>query len=214
MQSAEEGFVMATRILGPTGSRRRKRFLLVPILLVACSALLLVGSAQAVHEFAFQLDGDVSSQAYTVPNSANQLYDWGANTAGNVSTQATPNTKGLFTESVSGSTETVAVNSALVGSGKPFGAAAFNRDFESGGCDAPANLSSTSTAFCTHDDSTYATGSKDILGIGNGGWQCNHDNNVNNKIDIMNAYTASVFLPNTTGGQDHIVYFGLEKNTN
>jgi prealbumin domain-containing protein len=203
---------MATRVLGPTGSRRRRRFLFVSLFLVACTALFLAGSAQAVHEFAFQLDGDVSSQAYSVPNSANQLYDWGANTAGNVSTQASPNTKGLFTESLSGSTETVTVNSALVGSGKPFAAAAFNRDFESGGCDTPANLSSTSTAYCTHDDSTYATGSKDILGIGNGGWQCNHDNNVNNKIDIMNAYTASFFTgPNQTG--DHIIYFGLEKNT-
>src|SRR5262245_62319818 len=80
MQSAEEVYVMAERILGPTGSRRRKRFLLVPILLVACTALFLVGSAQAVHDQAFQLDGDVSTHAYTVPDATTQLLDWGANT--------------------------------------------------------------------------------------------------------------------------------------
>jgi hypothetical protein len=65
--------------------------------------------------------------------------------------------------------------------------------------------------FCTADTTTYATGSKDTLGIGNGGWQCNADNNVNSKIDIMNAYSASYFTgPNKTG--DHILYFGMEKN--
>src|SRR5881296_3800990 len=81
LQSAEEVFVMATRVLGPTGSRRRRRFLLVSLLLVSCAALFLAGSAQAVHAFQFQLDGDVSTHAYTTPGG--QTYDWGAN-AGNV----------------------------------------------------------------------------------------------------------------------------------
>jgi len=40
---------MATRILGPAGSKRRKRFLLAPVLLVALAALFLIGGAQAVH---------------------------------------------------------------------------------------------------------------------------------------------------------------------
>jgi hypothetical protein len=39
---------MATRILGPTGSKRRKRFLLVPVLLVAAVSLFLVASASGV----------------------------------------------------------------------------------------------------------------------------------------------------------------------
>jgi len=38
---------MATRILGPTGSRRRRRFLLVPILLVALAATFAIVGAQA-----------------------------------------------------------------------------------------------------------------------------------------------------------------------
>jgi len=40
---------MATRILGPTGSKKRRRFLFVPILLVACTALFIIGGAQATY---------------------------------------------------------------------------------------------------------------------------------------------------------------------
>ncbi len=40
---------MATRILGPRGSKKRRRFLFVPILLVAFAALFMVAGAQAVH---------------------------------------------------------------------------------------------------------------------------------------------------------------------
>jgi hypothetical protein len=39
---------MATRILGPTGSKRRRRFLFVPILLVAAVALIAIASASGV----------------------------------------------------------------------------------------------------------------------------------------------------------------------
>jgi len=48
---------MATRVIGPTGSRRRRRFLLGPILLIAVVALYLSAGAQAVHDLGlFQLD--------------------------------------------------------------------------------------------------------------------------------------------------------------
>jgi hypothetical protein len=179
---------MAERILGPTGSARRKRFLVVPFLIVACSALFLIGSAQAVHEFQFQLDGDTTSTAYSPPPNANPPFDW----------------NDIFNVSQANGTETVSNNSTNVGSGKTFTAANFVRDFESG---ASCTLNSTSTTFCTADDTTYATGSKDTLGIGNGGWQCNHDANVNSKIDIMNAYVVG-----TTVGTDKVFYFGMEKN--
>ncbi len=50
---------MATRILGPTGSKKRRRFLFVPMLCIAAIALFWIGSAQAVHELGvFQLDGN------------------------------------------------------------------------------------------------------------------------------------------------------------
>ena len=52
---------MTERILGPTGSPRRRRFLWIPALLIACTALFLIGSAQAVHDEGFQLDGDLTA---------------------------------------------------------------------------------------------------------------------------------------------------------
>jgi hypothetical protein len=77
----------------------------------------------------------------------------------------------------------------------------FKRDFNS-------SLGADGGTFITSDTSTYATGSKDTLPIS--GWQCNFDNNVNSKIDVMNAYTVA--YTNTDG--DEIQYFALERNTN
>ena len=66
---------MATRILGPTGSKRRRRFLFVPILLVACAALFYIAGAQAVHDTGkFQLDGDASH--VTDPATPSATDDW------------------------------------------------------------------------------------------------------------------------------------------
>jgi hypothetical protein len=62
-------------------------------------------------------------------------------------------------------------------------------------------------SFLTSDTSTFATGSKDTLPIS--GWQCNFDNNVNSKIDVMNAYAVAY-----TDGEDDFMYFALERNTN
>jgi hypothetical protein len=76
---------MATRILGPTGSKRRRRFLLVPLFLVALAALLLVGAAQAVHDETFQLDGDVLASTTTNYGGHTQSFDWDSffNASGN-----------------------------------------------------------------------------------------------------------------------------------
>ncbi|MGN6431029.1 MAG: hypothetical protein ACTHNB_09920 [Gaiellaceae bacterium] len=195
---------MATRVLGPTGSRRRRRFLFVSLLLVACTALFLAGSAQAVHDLKFQLDGDTTNTAYSSPTPNQGVnYDW--NDIFNVTDNAAvpPATDG---------TETVSNNSANVGSGKTFDAAAFTRDFETNATcptTSAVGLISTSNHLCTADDTTYATGSKDTLGVGNGGWQCNHDNNVNSKIDIMNAYVVQYTNP---ADGHKIFYFGVERN--
>jgi hypothetical protein len=70
----------------------------------------------------------------------------------------------------------------------------------------------------TTDPTTYATGSKDTLSI-SPGWQCNRDNNVNDKIDITNAYAAVYEAPandpahNIEAG-DQILYFALERFSN
>jgi hypothetical protein len=68
---------MTERILGPTDSRRRRRFLLVPILLAATLlALFVAGAARAVHDAEFQLDGDVIASTTTNVGGTIQLLDW------------------------------------------------------------------------------------------------------------------------------------------
>jgi hypothetical protein len=63
-----------TRVIGPTGSRRRRRFLFAPILLAACTALFWIAGAQAVHDTGtFQLDGDASSATLGTPPATD---DW------------------------------------------------------------------------------------------------------------------------------------------
>jgi hypothetical protein len=74
-----------------------------------------------------------------------------------------------------------------------------------------------SGAYDHGDNTTYATGSKDILSI-SPGWQCNTDNHVNEKIDITNAYATSYVAPATIPGVvdagDQILYFALERFAN
>src|SRR4051794_37996617 len=74
MAAIIKGRTSMTRIIGQTGSRRRRRFLIVPILLTAVLALLLVASASpSVHDVGvFQLDGN-ATDANTNP--AGQLGD-------------------------------------------------------------------------------------------------------------------------------------------
>ncbi|MDF2732754.1 MAG: hypothetical protein K0S92_1387, partial [Desertimonas sp.] len=160
---------MTERLIGETGSKKRRRFLFLPILLVVCTALFVVAGAQAVHDEKFQLDGDAFANIGDVGGS--QTVDWDSliNTDGTL--KARP---------------------------ADFTASGFDKDF--------ANAGAT---FITSDTSTFATGSKDTLPIS--GWQCNFDNNVNSKIDVMNAYAATYVDPDN----DHeIIYFGLERNTN
>ena len=65
---------MAARIIGPTGSRRRRRFLLGPVLAVVLAALYLTTGAQAVHDIGvFQLDGNASTADNPAPTA---LEDW------------------------------------------------------------------------------------------------------------------------------------------
>ena len=73
---------MARRVLGAAGSKRRRRFLAAPILMVLAISLFWIAGAQAVHDEVFQLDGDVvASTTTTVPPGPNppaetQLLDW------------------------------------------------------------------------------------------------------------------------------------------
>jgi hypothetical protein len=60
------------------------------------------------------------------------------------------------------------------------------------------------------DRTTFTTGSKDILNI-TPGWQCARSNNVNDKIDLLNAYAVTFTDPIT---EDQILYFGMERFSN
>src|SRR5439155_21154519 len=141
--------ICMTRIVGPTGSRRRRRFLLVPSLCIAVLALFYVGSAQAVHDLQFQLDGDVSTTCWN-PNPppttcASPSNDWGANADNTSSTQASPNNHGIFDvkNTANGSTRPDGTTCALAAGCQDvvpnpnlvpgtFTNASFQRDFESG----------------------------------------------------------------------------------
>jgi hypothetical protein len=109
------------------------------------------------------------------------------------------------TTNVGGNTQTLDWDSFFDASGNEktlpagFDASVFHRDFNT----------NANGSFNTSDDTTFATGSKDTLAI-TPGWQCNHDANVNSKIDIMNAYAASY----TSGSGAEILYFALERNAN
>ena len=64
---------MTERILGPTGSPRRRRWLGVPIVLVFAVAMFWIAGAQAVHDVGvFQLDGD----AQEATGDTSQADDW------------------------------------------------------------------------------------------------------------------------------------------
>jgi len=182
-----------------TPERRGRRFITgIATFGLIAGTLLASGTALAVHDLQFQLDGDTTATAYSPPTGANPPYDWNS----------------VFTVTTGATTQTVSNNSALVGSGKTFDAASFVRDFETNATcptTSAVGLNSTSLNLCTADDTTYATGSKDTLGVGNGGWQCNHDNNVNSKIDIMNAYVLQ--YTDTSFNPPHkVFYFGVERN--
>src|SRR5439155_9225181 len=166
----QRGTTLMTWILGPARSRRR-RFLLVPIVLVAAIALPLAGIAQAVHDLTFELDGN---QAVDTPG----RFDWTSffNAAGQPSPALPDASRPGFTNS------------------------GFSKDFSR----------NADGSYSTADHTTFATGSKDTLSI-TPGWQCSFANNVNDKIDILNAY--AVAYTNPANGHE-ILYFGLERFSN
>jgi hypothetical protein len=148
------------------------------------------GTVFAVHDLDFQLDGDVSLNCpAALPLCTSSQKDWAD----------------MFTVATNATTQTISLNTPITTTHGTFTDATFTRDFRSG---PNCTLNSPVKTFCTSDTTTYATGSKDTLDI-NAGWACNKDNNVNSKIDIMNAYSAA-FTRSSDGHK--FLYFGLEKN--
>jgi len=189
--SYEEGCIVLSRKLIKRQPRRKLiTYTAVFGLLVLTFGI--AGAALAVHELDFQLDGNTATSCPTPPGSCTSSQkDW----------------DDLFTVTTGGGTQTVTKATPISTSNGDFTTATFTRDFLSG-ANCTINSSATGNVFCTGDTSTFATGSKDTLDITTG-WACNFDHNVNSKIDIMNAYSAS--YTQTSNGHK-LLYFGLEKN--
>jgi hypothetical protein len=171
---------MRKGILGFGGGRRRRRLLLGVLISVAALGVFAITNALAVHDEVFQLDGDVDSSTQTH--------------VGLEGDPPVPKTQTVdWDQFFDGDGDELPLPSA------DFTASGFDRDFNT----------NTNGSFNTSDNSTFATGSKDTLAI-TPGWQCNQDNNVLSKNDIMNAYAAS--YENAAG--DEILYFALERNAN
>jgi hypothetical protein len=66
-----------TRILGPTGSGRRRRTVLGAFVAFMLLSLLIIPNAFAVHDLDFQLDADVNAATVThIPPASTQNLDW------------------------------------------------------------------------------------------------------------------------------------------
>jgi hypothetical protein len=153
---------MATRILGPTDSRRRRRFLLGPIVLAAALlALFVAGAARAVHDLDFQLDGDVLTSPDGNVGGTTQEFDW----------QDFFNDAGEEIEPLPAG----------------FDASSFTRDFAPLNANGSFNSSDRTTWATGSKDTLNVSGGGQV----NGSWECKRDNNLLDKNDIMNAYAVS-----------------------
>ena len=197
---------MARKVIGPTGSRRRRWLFLCTSFAAIAIAVVFIPSALAVHDL--RVPARRRHHEYGVQPADAQLesveYDW--NDIFNVTNNAPVRRQRSVRKRSRTTRRTWAAE-------RPSMTRSFTRDFETNATcptTSAVGLDSLSTNFCTGDDTTYATGSKDTLGIGNGGWQCNHDNNVNSKIDIMNAYVAQYTDP-ANGAQDLLLRGGEER---
>ena len=86
---------MTQWVLGAKGSRRRRRFLIVPILFVASASVLWIGGAAAVHDTgSFELDGNATKNPAVVgddwDNVCHQVQHSDCSTAGRRPSPRTP----------------------------------------------------------------------------------------------------------------------------
>ncbi len=161
---------------GHTCARRRRRFWpFIGVGLLGAAAAALAGSpAAAVHDQAFQLDGDISDTDVNPGSPGTPTVDW----------------VNLF--DVAGTSEPTPKTMLPAG----FVAAEYVRDFVPG-ANGP-------------DRTTFTTGSKDTLNI-TPGWECARANNVTDKDDVVNAYSAAYVDPVT--GETKI-YMAMERFSN
>src|SRR2546422_6519465 len=187
-----------TRMIGPTGSRRRRRFLLVPILCTAALALFWIAGAQAVHDLGvFQLDGDASSATQPPPPYPQAVDDWDKvchQLTGDCST--TSNTTGAT-------------------------AVAWSNDCNATQPSPPTCVANDPTSTSDRAASTFnGGGSKDPLDINNWAWN-DGSGSLPDKDNLLYAYAARYNVTGTGGTTDcasgqtcDVIYFGLDRFDN
>jgi hypothetical protein len=153
-------------------------------------AVIFIPSALAVHDLAFELDGNAVATSQS---------DW--------STFFNGSGPGGAIGPRDATGKVVPIAGSLT---SPFG-------FTAGSAvqDFATKVKNGSTVFDTSDPSTYTVGSKDIDNVSS--WVCTPANNVTNKGDILNTYAVAYTDPNidpVTLKHDQILYFGLERSTN
>jgi hypothetical protein len=129
---------MRQRILGLVGGRRRRTVLLGSVASLAVLAVLMISNAFAVHDLAFQLDGNIKSTDDTSLGDGEQTFDWAD----------------FFNSSGQPSPELPSANPAFAG----WEASAFSPDFNK----------KADGSFSPDDTTTFTTGSKDTLAINPG----------------------------------------------
>jgi len=160
--------------------------------------MMLVRTLQAVHDLAFELEGDIATQGSSnYPSFHNGTVDW----------------QSFFSASTNADAfggASLPVPTGTTPGGGTFTSSGFVRDFKT---TATTRRGVTTISFDTSDSSTYTTGSKDILGIngtGSNHWQCTPANNVTDKGDIMNSYATTYTGPD---GKQYL-YFAMERSAN
>ena len=215
---------MATRILGPTGSKRRKRFLLAPVLLVALAALFLIGGAQAVHnDGLFELGPSGTGPTFTAGTTANIVGDGlSPDTTG-------PDWGDLFTVTSGAPSGTNVIKKDADNNNKPDceqapgKECAFIADPSSaGGALDPTTFSGFGTSNKNNDPisgpNTLTGSDCQVRGLTSQqctewGWDAG---NVPAKDDLTNVYAYQVVAPADSGNihkGDVIVYGGLERES-
>jgi hypothetical protein len=186
-----------TRIVGPTGSRRRRRFLILPMLGIAAVALVLAGSAQAVHTGFFELGPTPTAPEANITNILGNSTDTGPDWADLFTAT------GDFKDSNSNGIPDFEENLFGVGTGGI--AAAFISDPSSAG---GASDPTTFSGFGTSNKNTDPVSTADCTAPGNNypsctpwGWD---PGNIPAKDDLTNVYAYEVINP----ANSHLLLYG------
>src|SRR5919201_954205 len=210
---------MAERVLGPTGSKRRKRFLLVLALTAVCSGLLFTIGAQAVHNDGCGASGTTACFELGPNGSSPVNADNTTNIVGDANEDG-PDWTDLFTATgPSGTTVTkkdANSNSVADCEESPGKACAFIADPASaGGALDPTTFSGFGTSNKNNDPvstADCANRTPPLTGSGCAPWGWDAGN-IPAKDDLTNVYAYEV-IPTSGPRAGHvIIYGGLERES-